>query len=207
VLTTDSSARSLYRALALTLNKKYSDRWQLQANWVISKDLSHDDNERDPFLVRYADFLDLNAEYSLSDRHSRHRANIYGVFDLPYEFQVTALVQYRSPQPTTGSDLLGQDVNNDSYVNDRRFVNGQDVGRNQQEKDNEFFTIDLRFAKTFTPARGPSVEAILEIFNLTNSDNNIVSQVSGGLLFDFSGTIRSGVGDPRQAQVGVRLRF
>jgi len=26
-------------------------------------------------------------------------------------------------------------------------------------------------------------------------------------LLDFSGTIRSGVGDPRQAQIGVRFRF
>jgi hypothetical protein len=48
---------------------------------------------------------------------------------------------------------------------------------------------------------------MFEVFNLTNSENNIVSQISGGLLFDFSGTIRSGVGDPRQAQIGVRYRF
>ena len=54
---------------------------------------------------------------------------------------------------------------------------------------------------------GKSVEALFEVFNLTNSDNNIVSQISGGLLFDFSGTIRSGTGDPRQAQIGVRFRF
>jgi len=26
-------------------------------------------------------------------------------------------------------------------------------------------------------------------------------------LLDFSGTIRCGVGDPRQAQIGVRFRF
>lgn len=207
VLTTDSSARSLYRALALTANKKYSDRWQLQANWVISDDRSDDDNERDPFTIRYADYLDLASEYSHSDRHSRHRVNVFGLFDLPYDIQVTALVQYRSPQPTTGTDLLGQDANNDSYANDRRFVNGHDVGRNQQEKDNEFFTIDLRFSKLFKFNDRSSIEGIFEVFNLTNSDNNIVSQISGGLLFDFSGTIRSGVGDPRQAQIGLRVRF
>jgi hypothetical protein len=207
VLTTDSSARSLYRALALTLNKRYRDRWQLQANWVISDDRSDDDNERDPFVIRYADYLDLASEYSLSDRHSRHRLNVFTLFDLPAAFQVTALVQYRSPQPTTGSDLLGQDLNNDNHANDRRFVNGRDVGRNQQEKDNEFFTIDLRVGRTFRLTDSTSLEALFEVFNLTNSENNIVSQISGGLLFDFSGTIRSGVGDPRQAQVGVRLRF
>jgi hypothetical protein len=207
VLTTDSGARSLYQALVLTLNKKYADHWQLQANWVISEDRSSDDNERDPFTIRYADYLDLNAEYSLSDRHSRHRMNVFGLWDLPHRVQLSALVQYRSPQPTTGSDLIGQDLNNDNHANDRRFVNGVDVGRNQQEKDNQFFTLDLRVSKIFDFGSGRSLEAMFEVFNLTNSENNIVSQISGGLLFDFSGTIRSGVGDPRQAQIGVRYRF
>jgi hypothetical protein len=123
------------------------------------------------------------------------------------DVQVTALLQYRSPQPTTGTDLLGTDANNDSYANDRRFVNGRDVGRNKQEKDNEFFTVDLRVSKLFQLGRTRSIEGLFEVFNLTNSENNLVSQISGGLLFDFSGTIRSGVGDPRQAQVGVRFRF
>jgi hypothetical protein len=207
VLTTDSDARSLYRALVLSLNKKYSRGWQMQANWVISDDRSTDDNERDPFTIRYADYLDLDAEYSRSDRHSRNRVNIFGLFDLPKDVQLSALLQYRSPNPTTGTDLIGQDVNLDGQANDRRFVNGVDVGRNQQEKDNQFFTIDLRASKIFMLSGGKSVEALFEVFNLTNSDNNIVSQISGGLLFDFSGTIRSGVGDPRQAQVGVRFRF
>jgi len=207
VLTTESTARSQYSALVLTLNKKYSRRWQAQANWVISEDKSDDDNERDPFTVRYADLLNLASEYSLSDRHSRHRANVFGVFDLAGDVQISALLQYRSPQPTTGSDLLTFDANNDGYANDRKFVNGRDVGRNRQEKDNAFFTLDLRVGKTFRLQGRSSVEALFEVFNLTNSENNLVSQISGGLLFDFSGTIRSGVGDPRQAQIGLRLRF
>ena len=207
VLTTESTGRSDYRALVLTLNKRYSNRWQLQGNWVISRDKSDDDNERDPFTVRYADLLDLESEYSLSDRDSRHRMNVFGLYDFPGGFQLTSLVQFRSANPTTGTDLIGQDVNLDGQANDRRFVNGADVGRNQQKKDNQFFTLDLRASKLFKLSGQQSLEAIFEVFNLTNSENNIVSQLAGGLLFDFSGTIRSGVGDPRQAQVGLRFRF
>ncbi|MGH9313469.1 MAG: TonB-dependent receptor plug domain-containing protein, partial [Vicinamibacterales bacterium] len=214
VLTTESTGRSQYQGLILTVNKKYSDRWQMQANWTISDDKSDDDNERDPFTVRYADLLNLESEYSLSDRHSRNRINIFGAFDLPSDVQLSALVQYRSAQPTTGTDALtadtdftNDDANRDGYTNDRRFVNGRDVGRNQQEKDNQFFTLDLRVSKVFRLQGQSSIEAMFEVFNLTNSENNIVSQISGGLLFDFSGTIRSGVGDPRQAQIGVRFRF
>ena len=207
VLSTESTSRSQYHGFILTLNKRYSDRWQMQANWTISDDKSDDDNERDPFTVRYADLLNLDAEYSLSDRHSRNRINIFGLYDFPADVQLSALVQYRSAQPTTGTDLIGQDLNLDGYANDRRFVNGQDVGRNQQEKDNQFFTLDLRVSKVFRLQGDRSLEAMFEVFNLTNSENNIVSQISGGLLFDFNGTLRSGVGDPRQAQIGVRFRF
>jgi hypothetical protein len=207
VLTTESTARSAYKALVLTLNKRYANHWQFQGNWVISQDKSDDDNERDPFTVRYADLLDLESEYSLSDRHSRNRVNLFGLVDLPGDIQFTTLVQYRSANPTTGADLIGQDVNNDGQANDRRYVDGRDVGRNQNEKDNQFFTLDLRAVKFFRLRSGQSFEALVEVFNLTNSDNNIVSQISGGLLFDFSGTIRSGTGDPRQAQVGLRFRF
>lgn len=207
VLTTESSGRSAYKALVLTATKRYSNRWQMQANWVISEDKSDDDNERDPFTVRYADLLNLESEYSLSDRHSRHRMNVFALADFPWGVQVSALVQYRSANPTTGTDLLGSDANNDGQANDRKYVNGRDVGRNKQMKDNQFFTIDLRASKIVTLAGRKSIEALFEVFNLTNSENNIVSQISGGLLFDFSGTIRSGTGDPRQAQVGLRFRF
>lgn len=207
VLTTESSGRSAYKALVLTATKRYSNRWQMQANWVISEDKSDDDNERDPFTVRYADLLDLKSEYSLSDRHSRHRLNVFALADLPWGVQVSALVQSRSANPTTGTDLLGSDANNDGQANDRKYVNKSDVGRNKQMKDNQFFTIDLRASKIVTLAGRKSIEALFEVFNLTSSENNIVSQISGGLLFDFSGTIRSGTGDPRQAQVGLRFRF
>jgi len=207
VLTTESTARSEYTALVLTATKRYSNRWQMQANWVISRDRSDDDNERDPFTVRYADLLNLEPEYSLSDRHSRHRLNLFALGDLPWGVQLSALVQYRSANPTTGTDLLGTDANNDGQANDRKYVNGRDVGRNKQMKDNAFFTVDLRASKVAAIGGRKSVEVLLEVFNLTNSANNIVSQISGGLLFDFSGTIRSGTGDPRQAQVGLRFRF
>jgi hypothetical protein len=207
VLTTESTGRSKYTALVLTATRRYSAGWQAQANWVISEDKSDDDNERDPFTVRYADLLNLEPEYSLSDRHSRHRINIFALGDVPFGVQVSALVQYRSANPTTGTDLLGVDVNNDGQANDRRYVNGEDVGRNQQMKDNALFTIDLRASKIVAIGGKKSIEALFEVFNLTNSENNIVSQISGGLLFDFSGTIRSGTGDPRQAQVGLRFRF
>ena len=206
VTNTDSSARSLYRALTLTATKKFSQRWQMQVNYVLSWDYSDDDNERDPFSFRYADANNLLPEYSFSDRDQRHRFNLYSTFVLPWDFNLAVILQARSAQPTSGSDLLAFDANGDGNLNDRRFVNGMDVGRNQQRKDNEFATFDFRVSRIFRWSERYELEPILEVFNLFNTENIIQSE-SSNLLFNFDGTIRSGLGDPRQAQLGVRFRF
>jgi len=46
----------------------------------------------------------------------------------------------------------------------------------------------------------------VEVFNLLNRDN-FRDPSSASLLFNFDGTIRNGLGDPRQIQVGVRYGF
>ena len=46
----------------------------------------------------------------------------------------------------------------------------------------------------------------LEMFNTFNNTNN-VNPLSSPQLFDFNGFLRVGVGDPRQAQLSVRIEF
>jgi hypothetical protein len=50
------------------------------------------------------------------------------------------------------------------------------------------------------------IEPIFEVFNLFNS-KNLKNPGSTSLLFNFDGTVQSGLGDPRQAQFGVRVAF
>jgi hypothetical protein len=44
------------------------------------------------------------------------------------------------------------------------------------------------------------------MFNTFNNENNL-NTVSTPPLFDFSGFLRLGVGDPRQMQLSVKLTF
>jgi hypothetical protein len=44
------------------------------------------------------------------------------------------------------------------------------------------------------------------MFNTFNNTNN-VNPLSSPALFDFSGFLRVGVGDPRQAQLSMRFQF
>jgi len=47
---------------------------------------------------------------------------------------------------------------------------------------------------------------ILEMFNTFNNANN-VNPLTTPPLFDFSGFLRTGVGDPRQVQLAVKFTF
>ncbi|MEZ5307777.1 MAG: TonB-dependent receptor [Pyrinomonadaceae bacterium] len=190
IRSTESSAKSLYQGLSFTLNKRFADNFQFQANYLLSWDKSDDDNERDPFTFRYADPRDLGPEYGYSDRDQRHRFNAFATFALPYEITLSPIVQYRSAQPI-------------SVVDRGTFPNI--TQRNTLRLDNEFFTFDFRASKIFKLSEKVSLEGIFEAFNLFNNRNQ--RSLPRPLTFNFDGTVTAGFGDPRQAQVGVRLKF
>jgi hypothetical protein len=90
---------------------------------------------------------------------------------------------------------------------DRNCANGSVQQRNTLRKDNKYFSWDIRISRSFPVGRpGQALEAIVEIFNVTGNDN-FKDPAYGGLLFNFDGTIRSGLGDPRQLQVGAKWVF
>ena len=190
IRSTESSAKSLYQGLTFTLNRRFANRYQFQANYLLSFDKSDDDNERDPFTFRYADPRDLSAEYNYSDRDQRHRFNAFATFLLPYDINISPIVQYRSAQPT-------------SVTNRGTFPNL--VRRNTLRLTNEFFTFDFRASKSFKITETVAIEGIFEAFNLFNNRNQ--RSLPRPLTFNFDGTVSAGFGEPRQAQIGVRLKF
>jgi hypothetical protein len=190
IRSTESSARSLYQGLTFTLNKRFANRYQFQANYLLSWDKSDDDNERDPFTFRYADPRNLTPEYGYSDRDQRHRLNAFATFLLPFEINVSPIVQFRSAQPT-------------SVVNRGTFPNI--VQRNTLRLENKFFTFDVRASKAFKFTEKVSLEGIFEGFNLFNNRN--LRSLPRPLTFNFDGTVSAGFGEPRQAQLGLRLKF
>jgi hypothetical protein len=190
IRSTESSARSLFQGITFTLNKRFSDRYQFQVNYLLSWDKSDDDNERDPFTFRYADPRDFRLEYNWSDRDQRHRFNAFATFLLPYRINLSPIVQFRSAQPT-------------SVVDRGTFPNI--VKRNTLRLDNEFFTFDIRASKAFKIGERVEIEGIFEAFNIFNNRNQ--KSLPRPLTFNFDGTVTAGFGEPRQAQLGIRLKF
>ena len=84
-------------------------------------------------------------------------------------------------------------------------ADGTVTQRNLGRKDNIYSSLDLRLSREFQFS-GFTLEPTIEIFNLFNSNNFLSPEVTN-LVFNFDGTIRSGNGDPRQVQLGVRVLF
>lgn len=191
VFVTNSRGHSLYRGLTLGARKRFSQHYQLEANYVLSKDEDDDSNERDPFTDRSFNFYDLDLDYGPADRDIRHRFNFYTYAELPHRLVVNVRAQSRSAQPITTSP---------------RVLNGADRGRNWDRKDNDYFSLDWRLQRPFRVGSRTDIIPSFEMFNTFNNANN-VNPLSTPALFDFSGFLRQGVGDPRQAQLAIKVTF
>jgi hypothetical protein len=190
VMVTTSRGRSQYNGITLGLRKRLSAGYQVEVNYVLSKDEDDDSNERDPFVDYSFNFFDLDLDYALSDRDIRHKFNLFGYFELPWALRLNSRIQARGAQPITPNP---------------RSLNGQDRGRNTLRKDNEFFSLDWRLARAFQ-FNDVVILPTIEMFNTFNNANNI-NPLTTPALFNFSGFLRTGVGDPRQVQISLKVEF
>ena len=201
VFVTNSLGRGLYRGATFGIRKRFSQKYQLEANYVLSKDEDDDSNERDPFTDRSFNFYDLGLDYGPSDRDIRHKFNFFTYAQLPSQFLLNVRVQARTAQPiTTNPDPNAPP--DEQY----RVYNNVDRGRNGLRKDNAYFSLDWRLQRPFRIAGRYEIIPLIEMFNTFNNVNN-VNPLSTAALFDFNGFLRVGVGDPRQVQFAVKFVF
>ncbi len=212
----ESTAHSLYNALAVALTHRLANRFQFQANYTYGLNKDDDSNEhlfrREPTLNPF----DLAAEWSYSKNDIRHSVNFNALADLPGGFTAGAILFARTGAPYTA--VIGFDTQNDANDdNDRAIINGHIAGRNTFRQPS-FFDLDLRLLKAFSFTSGREIELIAEVFNVTRASNlnfgpDSVSlygtpaqpvATAGQPLFAPS-TAR--VGGPRQVQLGLRIVF
>src|SRR5205823_5361193 len=97
--------RSNYHALQTAFNKRMANRWQLAANWTLgfSKDgdpapeqYAAADGGIAHAPLSFAAAPDLGGEYGYAVNDQRNRAAVNGIWQLPYDFQVSGLYFYAS---------------------------------------------------------------------------------------------------------------
>ena len=184
-----SKAWSRYSGATFAVRKRFSEGYQLEANYVVSTDKDTDSSERDPFTDRSFDVpvTELDRLYAPSDRDIRHKFNLFTYANLPAGIVGNVRVQARGAQPITPSP-------------------GSAETRNSERKDNAFFTFDWRISRAFRFGDRYELVPTLEMFNTFNNENNINPLVTPA-LFNFDGFLRLGVGDPRQVQLAVKFLF
>jgi hypothetical protein len=195
----ESTAKSQYHGVTIGANQRFTGKVQYQVYYTYSKDKSDDDNERDPFSFRYARVDDLDAEYGYSDRDQRHRVNAFLLWQAPWGLDVNFRYAYRSAQPQSITASGAPAATPQDRINPDGSVTERNLGR----KDNKFNSLDFRLSRDFTAGRF-TIQPAIDIFNVFNSPNFRRPEVTS-LIFNFDGTVQSGNGDPRQAQVGLRI--
>jgi hypothetical protein len=214
--TVESSAKSRFHGVTVGLRRVLDPDLQFGANYTLSWDKSDDDNERDPFTFRYARPDRFDKEYNWSDRDQRHRANGWFVWRVLGPALVNGRVSYASAQPVSMScgpserspfaPAYGERAASAADRNCGAVAADSVLTRNTLRKDNQYFSLDLGVTYPINLGARGRLEAILQVFNVTGSEN-FKDPAYGGLLFNFDGTIAAGYGDPRQAQLGARWVF
>src|SRR6266542_1901287 len=189
VFVTDAVGKSLYRGFTAGLRKRFSSRYQFEMNYVLSKDMDDDSNERDPFTDRSFDPLNLSLDYAVSDRDIRHKFNFLSFVQMPGGLAGNFRVQARSAQPIPPAVRTA-------------------THRDSLRKDNKYFSFDWRLQRPFKFGSDDhyALIPIVEMFNTFNN-KNLINPLSTAALFNFDGFLRQGVGDPRQLQLALRFTF
>ena len=168
----ESSARSRYHSLTAGLRGRGSAAGRpltFEAHYTLAFDRSDDDNERDPFSLRYAHAGNLAPEYGWADRDRRHQVSGYLLLELPGGISLNNVVRYLSASPA--SEQCANRGARAAQPADRICADGSILQRNTLRRENEFFTWDLRVSRRFVLGDGTTLEPILEVFNVTNADN------------------------------------
>jgi hypothetical protein len=212
----ESTARSEYDAMAVSLTRRLANHFQMQANYTLARNMDDDSNEHLFRRETAMNPFDLAAEWAYSKNDVRHNINFSGLADIPWGFTAGAILFTRTGMPYT--PIIGFDTQNDANdENDRAIIDGHVVGRNSSRQPS-FFNLDVRLLKSLRPAGSRQVDLIVEAFNVTRARNltfgpDAVSPfgtsaqpvaTAGKPLFAPS-TAR--FGGPRQVQFGLRVAF
>ena len=210
-----ADGRSNYHALEAAFTKRFTNRWQASATYTLSgyKDL-------DPVrLLPGCQYLmsapgvcsvavpvrpEYGGEYSYAVGDQRHRAVFNGIWQLPYEFQLSGLYFYGSG--SRFATTYGTDQRNSASSSPRVRPNGTIVPRNSFV-GLPLHRTDLRLLRHFRLG-AVTVDGIVELFNLFNHEN-YGSYVTSENSAAYGQPVQNVAVEyqPRMMQLGFRVVF
>jgi hypothetical protein len=193
VVNLESSVKTKYDGLLLSLEKRFSNRYQFRASYTLSKAFNYANDDQIPFSNGPVDPGNLQLEYGPTPNDRRHYFTFSGAAELPYGFQLAPILTLASGAPMdillpdassriralqrnaggrlfkTGAELNGflQQINAAGGVNGLPLP----LVRDDARFNDDFSSLDLRLSKVFRLSEKARLEPIIEVFNLFNVTN------------------------------------
>jgi hypothetical protein len=95
----ESSVRTKYDGLLLSLEKRFANRYQFRASYTLSRSSNYANDDQIPFSNGPIDSNDLRREYGPTPNDQRHRFTFSGVFQLPGEVRLAPILTLASSVP------------------------------------------------------------------------------------------------------------
>ncbi len=193
VVNLESSVKTKYDGLLMSVEKRFSNRYQFRASYTLSKAFNYANDDQIPFSNGPLNPSNLQLEYGPTPNDQRHRFTFAGVMDLPAGFRLAPLVTLASGVPmdilvpgggqripqlqrNAGGRLFHTGAELNAFIkqiNAAGGFGGQSlplVSDNARFNDT-FSSFDLRLSKVFRIGERVKIEPLVEVFNLFNVTN------------------------------------
>jgi outer membrane receptor protein involved in Fe transport len=193
VVNLESSVKTKYDGLLLSLEKRFSNRYQFRASYTLSKAFNYANDDQIPFSNGPVNPNNVQLEYGPTPNDRRHYFTFSGAAELPYGFQLAPILTLASGVPM---DILLPDASSRISVlqrnaGGRQFKTGAELNgfltrlnaaggvsgqplplvRDDARFNDNFSSLDLRLSKAFRLGEKARLEPIVEVFNLFNVTN------------------------------------
>ena len=175
--------RSTYNGLAVQLQHRFSNHFELTANYVLAHATTWGAvvGELFDYVNGVSNPLDPfgQGDHGPSGEDIRHRFVLIGTLLLPWRFELSTLSQFESARPFTMATPA--DIRGDGFSgNDRVVVNGVETSLDEF-RGTPFYQVDLRVSRNIPLGERVMLRPFAEFFNLLNRQNpgnNYVGDVS-----------------------------
>lgn len=221
----------IYRALEIELNKRFSNNWQVLANWRIASlrgnyegHLRNDNNQTDPGISSLFDFSSgdfnlLGDQYAIGPLNTdrRHIVNIYG----SYAFSQTGFGRSLKGLNLGAGLHMESGVPTSEYLAHPAYQNAGEIpvgGRGKVGRTPFYSKLDLHADYTLPTSEKTRLVFVADFFNVMNSQkvrlfDQFRESQAGQLNPDFlqpaanNTNLRLGYHPPFNMRLGVRFEF
>ncbi len=216
IINIESSAKTQYDGLLLSVEKRANNRYGFRASYTFSRAFNFANDDQIPFGNGPVDPSNIGLEYGPTPNDQRHRFTAAGQVRVPWDVRVSAIVTLASGVPM---DILLPDASSrvpllQRNAGGRLFETGAELNDflrqvnagggvrgvplpyvNDGVRFNDgFSSCDLRVAKSFALTERLTIEPLVEVFNVFNVTN--ILGVSNVNYSGFSNALVRDSNDP-----------